>query len=121
MLQPGMRPGQEGCGQIIAVGEGVDPSLVGKKVVFHEEAWGLYRTIKTPSHYIVLEDSQDLKEAAAGYINPLTALECLEVLESRKSKYYVANAAASALHKMLIKLSRAKGGYECIAIVRKEH
>ena len=32
----------------------------------------------------------------------------------------MANAAASALTKMLIKLARAKGGYECIAIVRKE-
>jgi NADPH:quinone reductase len=116
----GMRPGQEGCGQIIAVGEGIDPSLVGKKVTFHEEAWGQFRKIKTPSHYLVLDDSQDLKEAAAGYINPLTAFECLERLQSRKSKYYVANAAASALIKMLIKLARAKGGYECIAIVRKE-
>ena len=115
-----MRPGQEGCGQIIAVGEGIDPSLVGKKVTFHEEAWGQFRKIKTPSHYLVLDDSQDLKEAAAGYINPLTAFECLERLQSRKSKYYVANAAASALIKMLIKLARAKGGYECIAIVRKE-
>ncbi len=67
-----------------------------------------------------MEDSQDLKEATAGYINPLTSLECLEVLNSRTSKYYVSNAAASALNKMIINLARAKGGYECIAVVRKE-
>ena len=40
MMVEGFKPGQEGCGTIIAIGEGINPNLIGMKVSFHEEAWG---------------------------------------------------------------------------------
>ncbi len=61
------------------------------------------------SQFIVLHDSQDLKAAAASWINPLTALGQLEILESRPSKWFVADAAASTLNKMLLRLVKDKG------------
>ena len=72
-------------------------------------------------HFIILEDGQDLAKAAASYINPLTVIGQLEIIESRKAKYFVADAAASQLNKMLIRLCRSHPGrYEPICIVRKE-
>lgn len=60
-----------------------------------------------------------MKLAAASWINPLTAIGQLDIIEERGSKWYVADAAASALNKMLIKLARTKG-IESINVVRKQ-
>jgi NADPH:quinone reductase-like Zn-dependent oxidoreductase len=97
--------------------------LQGKKISFHAGAWAHYKSIEVAkNHFIVLDDSQDLAKAAASYINPLTSIGQLEILESRKAKWFVADAAASQLNKMLIRLCRShSAGYEPICIVRKEH
>jgi NADPH:quinone reductase-like Zn-dependent oxidoreductase len=117
----GVRLGGEAAGQIVSIGEGVSQELNNKKISFHfQGTWANYVTLNvSTSHFIILHDSQDLKQAAASWINPLTALGQLEILESRPSKWFVADAAASSLNKMLIKLVREKG-YEAICIVRRE-
>ena len=71
----GYRLGGEGCGVIISVGEGVDKSLLNKKISFHAGAWAHYKSIEVAiNHFIILNDSQDLSKAAASYINPLTTI-----------------------------------------------
>ena len=116
----GMRLGGEASGTIIAIGEGVSETLLNKKISFHVQGtWSQYRYLDAKNaHFIVLHDSQDLKLAAAAWINPLTAIGQLDIIEERGSKCYVADAAASALNKMLIKLARTKG-IESINVVRK--
>ena len=116
-----MRLGGEASGVIISVGEVVSQNLLNKKISFHKQGcWTQYLQLdaKNPL-FIILNDSQDLKQAAAAYINPITAVGQLEILEKHDSKWFVADAAASALNKMLIKLARTKG-YESIGIVRRE-
>ena len=116
----GIRLGGEACGQIVSVGEGAPQDLLNKKVSFHKQGcWSNYVQIKASDPFIVLHDSQELKKAASSWINPLTVLGQLEILESRTSKTFVASAAASTLNKMLIKLVKEKG-YEAICIVRRE-
>ncbi len=67
------RLGSDGSGTITAVGEGLDASLVGKKVAFCGEAWGQYRE-STLDMLIFLDDAQDLSKAAFSFVNPLTAV-----------------------------------------------
>ena len=119
----GYRLGGEGCGLIISVGEGVDKALLNKKISFHAGAWAHYKLIEVAtSHFMILDDSQDLAKAAASYINPLTTIGQLEFLEKKGAKWFVADAGASHLNKMLIRLCRSHAaGYEPICIVRKEH
>jgi len=118
----GFRLGGEASGVIISVGENTDKSLLNKKVSFHAGSWAHYRSLNVGTeHFIILDDSQDLAKAAASYINPLTTIGQLEIIESRGAKWFVADAAASQLNKMLIRLCRSTGkGYEPICIVRKE-
>jgi hypothetical protein len=118
----GYRLGGEGCGTIISVGEGVDKALLNKKISFHAGAWAQYKSIEVASSYfMILDDSQDLSKAAASYINPLTTIGQVEFLEKKKAKWFVADAAASQLNKMLIKLCRSHPSqFEPICIVRKE-
>jgi NADPH:quinone reductase-like Zn-dependent oxidoreductase len=116
-----MRLGGEAAGVIVAVGEGVDAALLNKKISFHKQGcWTQYTQLdgKNPL-FIVLHDSQDLKKAAAAYINPITAVGQLEIIEGKEAKWFVADAAASSLNKMLIKLARTKG-FESICVVRRE-
>jgi NADPH2:quinone reductase len=119
--QEGQRLGGEASGVIISVGEGVDAGLLNKKISFHAGSWAQYRVLEVASnHFIILNDDQDLAKAAAAYINPVTAIGQLEIIKEKGAKYYVADAAASSLNKMLIKLARDNGGHEPICIVRKE-
>lgn len=119
--EEGQRLGGEASAVIISVGEGVDAGLLNKKISFHAGTWAQYRVINIATeHFIVLNDDQDLAKAAAAYINPITTIGELEIIKEKGAKYYVADAAASSLNKMLIKLARDNGGHEPICIVRKE-
>ena len=58
------RLGSEGCGTIISVGEGVDITLLNKKVAFISLAgnWTQYRSLEVKStNFMILDDSQDLR------------------------------------------------------------
>lgn len=59
----GNRLGCEGCGTVISVGEGVDASLLNKKVSFSSTGcWTNYKLVEVATtHIIVLDDSTDLK------------------------------------------------------------
>ena len=50
------RLGSDGSGTIVAVGNGVNQDLVGKKVAFTYEAWGEYK-LDYPNKVVVLDDS----------------------------------------------------------------
>jgi len=110
--------GSDGSGTIFAAGEGVDPSLVGKKVSFCGEAWGKYR-LSTTDLLLFLDDSQDLAKAANAFINPLTAIAQLHYAKRHGSKACISLAASSQLCKQFLRLAQQEG-IETINIVRKE-
>ena len=71
--------GADGCGVIDQVGEGVDSSLVGQKVIFMRDGFSNYAE-KDPKELIYLNKDTDLSKVANGYVNPLTALGLLEII-----------------------------------------
>lgn len=120
----GLRIGVEGSGTVISVGEGADASLNGKKIAFMGNgAWAQYAHLNIAQNFIMtLHDSQDLSQAPAACVNPLTAIAQLDIIKAKGSKSFVTNAAASSLNKMLLHYAKQDGsGIECIATVRKEN
>ena len=87
--------GSDGCGIIQEVGEGVDPSLKGKKVAFLSDAWGKY-CVKDQDMLIILDDDLDLTQAANSCVNPLTVLAMLEISQKRQKAKAVISLAASS-------------------------
>jgi NADPH2:quinone reductase len=110
--------GGEGTGIVIEVGKGVDRGLRGKKVSFHMGAWATH-AIADPNEMIVFNDSVALDQAAAAWINPMTAMAELTMTKEHKAKAVINTAASSQLGKMFIRLC-AKEGIETINLVRKD-
>eukprot|EP00347_Sterkiella_histriomuscorum_P016989 403351085 len=110
--------GSDGSGTVVQVGEGVDNSLIGKKVAFLLGAWAEYRLVKKDD-LMVLDDSQDLSKAANAGINPVTAVGLLELAQERGAKAIIQTAASSQLGKQINKLFQ-KHGIQVINVVRRE-
>ena len=82
MQVEGYRLGCEGCGTIVSVGEGVDPSLLNQKMAFNSRGtWAQYLSFDAKTGYLIfLEDGTDLRMAAAACVNPLTAVGQLDTI-----------------------------------------
>ena len=94
--QEGKIFGSEGSGTIELVGEGVDSNLIGRKVAFSCDAWSQY-AVKRMDEIIVLDDSVDLRQAAASVINPLTALCVRKIIKDSGFKSFLIDGAHSQL------------------------
>jgi NADPH:quinone reductase-like Zn-dependent oxidoreductase len=111
--------GSDGCGTIVAVGEGVDAGLLNKKVAFFDGGWAQYKVADLNGLIFCLDDSQDLAKAASASVNPMTAIGQLDIVKKKGAKAVVVMTGASSLNKVFIKLCN-KEGIEVINIVRKE-
>ena len=69
----GTRLGADGSGTVVKLGEGVDPSLMGRKVAFLGGGWSKYK-VEDASSVLILDDSQDLAKAGMAWVNPYTAI-----------------------------------------------
>jgi NADPH2:quinone reductase len=84
----GQIPNQDGSGTIEAVGQGVDPVLVGERVWIWEAAWqrpygtAAEHTVVPARHTVLLGAEASLELGAALGIPFLTAHRCLTVAES---------------------------------------
>ncbi|WP_168401030.1 zinc-dependent alcohol dehydrogenase family protein [Erwinia amylovora] len=111
-------PGFEGVGSICQSG---DPALaVGQRVlpVGSMGAWQSYKD-SDARWCFPLPDFVNDRQAATGYVNPMTALLMLkEELDFTPGMRIIINAANSAIGKMLIRIANHMG-LEPIAIVRK--
>ena len=65
--------GAEGTGVIHKLGEGVQESLLGKRVSFLGSAYQKYN-VHPVENLIIYEGEIDLKSTANAYVNPVTAL-----------------------------------------------
>jgi NADPH2:quinone reductase len=112
--------GFEGSGIIEAVGESCKVThKVGAKVSFIcKGAWTEY-VVTSSDCAIEIHEGNTLENAAAHYINPMTALIMLDIVKKAGAKAVVHDAGMSALGKMLIKLFK-KEGIKSINLVRKD-
>jgi NADPH:quinone reductase-like Zn-dependent oxidoreductase len=118
----GAPAGFEGCGQVVAAGEGAEP-LVGKRVAFvatRSGAWAEYALTDANSCVPVADAIRD-EDAAAFFVNPLTAIAMFEEVKAAGSKSFIMSAAASQLCKLIAGLAREEGHHAISLVRRDEH
>jgi NADPH:quinone reductase-like Zn-dependent oxidoreductase len=117
----GAPAGFEGCGTVVAAGEGAD-KLVGKRVGFiaarASGAWAEYALAEANACVPVVDAVRD-EDAAALFVNPLTAIAMFDEVKEAGSKAFIMSAAASQLCKLIAGLAREEG-YEAISLVRHD-
>jgi len=114
-------PGFEGSGVAVANGGGFYGwSMLGKRVagVGSGGFWAEYVTVPA-SNCIALPDNVPFDVGASCFVNPFTALAFADIAHARGDKYILISAAASALGKMIIKISN-RLGFGVIALVRRQ-
>jgi NADPH:quinone reductase len=113
-----LTPGVEGAGTVAHAGEDAQ-HLLGKVV----GAWGggMYtRYRRLPARDVVtFPDGVSAKQAAAAFVNPLTALSMLSTMRLEGHTALVHTAAASNLGQMLNRLC-IEDGIELVNVVRRE-
>ena len=105
-----MPVGNEGAGTVVAAGP--DPTaqaLLNKVVGFLSgNAYAQYRTIDA-SQCLVMQDGTDPADAAAAFVNPLTALGMIETMKTEGHTALVHTVGASNLGQILNRVCRADG------------
>jgi len=117
-----MPVGNEGGGVVVAAGSSpVAQALLGKTVGFLSgNAYAQYRTLHT-SQCLVMADGTDPADAAAAFVNPLTALGMVETMRMEGHTALVHTVGASNLGLMLNRIC-LDDGVGLVNIVRKpEH
>jgi len=117
-------PGLEGCGRVIACGDGFLPNyLLGKRVACSPKetgngCWSEYM-LTDAAKCIPVGKNLSNAQAASLVVNPLTAMGLIEKVKRTGNPSFVNTAAAGALGKMLIRLAK-KENLTPINIVRRE-
>ncbi len=117
-----MPVGNEGGGVVVAAGSSPQAqALLGKTVGFLSgNAYAQYRTLHT-SQCLVMADGTDPADAAAAFVNPLTALGMVETMRMEGHTALVHTVGASNLGLMLNRIC-LDDGVGLVNIVRKpEH
>ena len=121
-LGKAMPTGNEGGGTVIAAGASdAAQALVGRTVGFLSgNAYAQYRTVNV-AQCLVMADGTDPADAAAAFVNPLTALGMVETMQAEGHTALLHTVGASNLGLMLNRICQADG-VALVNIVRKpEH
>jgi NADPH:quinone reductase-like Zn-dependent oxidoreductase len=114
--EKGMAAGFEGCGDVVAAGEGAE-HLLGQRVAFVATgAWSEY-CVTMALMCIPLHPSVKDEDGAAQIVNPLTAVGMVDIAE-KNGDCFVISAAASQLGKLMLGLAKDKG-LKTICLVRR--
>ena len=116
----GAPAGFEGMGEVVAASPGFE-RLIGKRAGFvagASGAWAQYALADYTSCVPVLDAVRD-EDAAALFVNPLTAIAMFEEVKKSEAKAFIMTAAASQLCKLIAGLARDEG-CQAIAIVRRD-
>jgi NADPH:quinone reductase len=122
--RPPFVPGSGVAGTVTAVGEGVEPGWLGRRVVTdtgaHGGSGGYAEEVTAPVERLIeVPDGIDLRQAAALLHDGRTALRLIEVAEIRPGEAVLVLGAAGGMGVLLIQLARQAGGY-VIAAARGE-
>lgn len=88
--------GSEGTGTVIKLGEGVDASLLNKKVSFLGNSYQKF-TVTHATGLIVYDTDVDLKTTANAFVNPVTALGQFHLTKQSGSGNAICLAGGSQL------------------------
>ena len=111
-------PGNEGCGRVVAVGEGVDASWVGRLVLVESFSWR--EEGNWPARDLVpVPSGIDPRRACVLRVNPPTAWCLLRQFSELKPGDWIAqNAATSAVGRAAIEIAKVNG-WKTLNIVRR--
>lgn len=117
----GVPAGFEGCGDIVAAGEGAE-GLIGKRVAFAVSlggsgAWAEYALTDAVACIPLRSDVSDIN-GSAQIVNPLTAMAMVDIA-AKDGDAFVISAATSQLGKLMISLAKDMN-LKVIALVRRE-
>lgn len=116
----GAPAGFEAMGKVVAAGAGAE-RLAGRRVGFigsTSGAWAQY-AVTDASTVVPVSDAVRDEDAAALFVNPLTAIAMFAEVKKSEAKAFLMTAAASQLCKLIAGLARDEG-YEAVSIVRRE-
>lgn len=111
-------PGNEGCGQVIGVGDGVDESWVGRRVLVDSMAWREEGNWPVQS-LVAVPSGLDARQACVLRVNPPTAW-CLlhQFADLRPGEWIAQNAATSAVGRAVIEIAESEG-LKTVNVVRR--
>jgi NADPH:quinone reductase-like Zn-dependent oxidoreductase len=111
-------PGNEGCGRVVAVGEGVDPSWIGRLVLVDRMAWREQGNWKLDD-LVPIPAGLEARHACVLRVNPPTAWLLLhEFVGLRPGDWIVQNAATSAVGRAVIEIAKSKG-WKTLNLIRR--
>lgn len=116
-------PGWEGMGRVVAAGDDwLSRQLLGKRVACaapdkHDGTWAEYM-LTSAKRCIPLIDAVSDEQGAMLIVNPLTAWALMDIARKDGARAFVQTAAASAVGRMLVRLSQ-HFGVEGVHIVRR--
>lgn len=117
-------PGWEGMGRVVATGDDwLSRQLLGKRVACaapnkHDGAWAEYM-LTSAMRCVPLTDAVPDEQGAMLIVNPLTAWALMDIARKDGARAFVQTAAASAVGRMLVRLSQ-RFGVEGVHIVRRD-
>ncbi|GAA0917419.1 zinc-binding dehydrogenase [Nonomuraea longicatena] len=119
-LKPPYVPGGGGAGRVVAVGDGVDPDWIGRRVLARSSAGYAELITTTVVEIVELPDDIDFPEAAAMLHDGVTALLLREAAgEFPEGTWVLVTSAAGGAGSLLVQLLRASGA-RVIAAARGE-
>jgi trans-2-enoyl-CoA reductase len=111
-------PGNEGCGRVVSVGDGVDESWVGRLVLVDRMAWREEGNWPIES-LIAVPAGIDARRACVLRVNAPTAWCLLHSFADLKAGDWIAqNAATSAVGRAVIQIAQTKG-WKTLNLVRR--
>jgi len=112
-------PGNEGSGEVISVGEGVDASIVGRLVLVDREAWREEGNWAAEA-LVPVPAGLEARQACMLRVNPPTAWLLLhEFAQLQRGDWLVQNAATSGVGRAVIGIAR-RCGWKTLNLVRRE-
>jgi len=110
-------PGNEGCGRVVAVGEGVDESWIGRHLLVDSMAWREEGNWPV-ENLIAVPAGIDARQACVLRVNPPTAWCLLNLFaDLRPGDWIAQNAATSAVGRAAIEIAKDRG-WKTLNIVR---
>ena len=115
-IRPRYVPGNGVAGTVTSVGPGVDPALVGRRVVAHTgDAGGTggytEQAVAPADRLVPVPDAVSLAEAAAVLNDGATALGLMTATGVRPGEWVLILGATGAMGLLLTQLARAAGGH----------
>jgi len=111
-------PGNEGCGRVISVGEGVDTSWIGRHVLVDSMAWREEGNWPVES-LVAVPAGIDARRACVLRVNPPTAWCLVHLFADLQPGDWIAqNAATSAVGRAVIEIAKDRG-WKTLNVVRR--